>query len=129
MAQFLTPICSVFPLKDGDPTPHEEWQMDNKRRQRSCSPSLVYVIDRLFVFKKRRSDRPYPSSHMRQEGKEIMRVVEIETQERERRYVVIDEEGTIVEPIVRYLKHLVVQEFQSFAIGENWSNLNHIQHC
>jgi len=35
-----------------------------------------------------------------------MRVVEIETQEQQRRYVVIDEEGMLVEPIVRYLKYL-----------------------
>jgi len=35
-----------------------------------------------------------------------MRVVEIETQEQQRRYVVIDDEGTLVEPIARYLKYL-----------------------
>ncbi len=35
-----------------------------------------------------------------------MRVVEIETQEQQRRYVVIDDEGMLVEPIVRYLKYL-----------------------
>src|SRR5712692_3614832 len=35
-----------------------------------------------------------------------MRVVEIETQQRQRRYVVIDNEGTFVEPIVQYLKYL-----------------------
>jgi integrase/recombinase XerD len=35
-----------------------------------------------------------------------MRVVEIEIQDGQRRYVVIDEEGELVEPIVRYLKYL-----------------------
>ena len=35
-----------------------------------------------------------------------MRVVEIETQNQQRRYVVIDDEGMLVEPIVRYLKYL-----------------------
>ena len=35
-----------------------------------------------------------------------MRVVEIETQDRQKRYVVTDDEGVLVEPIVRYLKYL-----------------------
>jgi integrase/recombinase XerD len=35
-----------------------------------------------------------------------MHVVEIETQDHQRRYVVIDDEGGLVEPIVRYLKYL-----------------------
>ncbi len=35
-----------------------------------------------------------------------MHVVEIETQNQQRRYGVIDEEGMLVEPIVRYLKFL-----------------------
>ena len=35
-----------------------------------------------------------------------MRVVEIETQDQQRRYVVIDGEGMLVEPIVRYLKYV-----------------------
>jgi integrase/recombinase XerD len=35
-----------------------------------------------------------------------MRVVEIETQDHQRRYVVVDEEGRLVEPVVRYLKYL-----------------------
>ena len=35
-----------------------------------------------------------------------MRVVEIETQDRKTRYVVIDEEGKLVGPIVHYLKYL-----------------------
>src|SRR5713226_6745268 len=35
-----------------------------------------------------------------------MRVVEIERQDGQRRYVVIDEDGGLVEPIVRYLKYL-----------------------
>src|SRR2546426_9446730 len=35
-----------------------------------------------------------------------MRVVEIETQDAQKRYVVIDENGELVEPIVRYLKYL-----------------------
>src|SRR5712692_646890 len=35
-----------------------------------------------------------------------MRVVEIETQDHQKRYVVIDNEGVLVEPIVRYLKYL-----------------------
>jgi integrase/recombinase XerD len=35
-----------------------------------------------------------------------MHVVEIETQDQQRRYVVINEEGMLVEPIVRYLKYL-----------------------
>src|SRR3989441_11417601 len=35
-----------------------------------------------------------------------MRVVEIEIQDGQSRYVVIDEDGVLVEPIVRYLKYL-----------------------
>lgn len=35
-----------------------------------------------------------------------MRVVEVETQDAQRRYVVIDEHGNLIEPIVRYLKYL-----------------------
>jgi len=35
-----------------------------------------------------------------------MRIVEIETQDHQRRYVVIDDEGALVEPIVRYLQYL-----------------------
>lgn len=35
-----------------------------------------------------------------------MRVVEIETQYHQRRYVVIDDEGSLIEPIMRYLKYL-----------------------
>ncbi len=35
-----------------------------------------------------------------------MRVVEVEKQDGQRRYVVIDEAGVLVEPIVRYLKYL-----------------------
>jgi integrase/recombinase XerD len=35
-----------------------------------------------------------------------MHVVEIETQDHQRRYVVIDDEGGLVEPVVRYLKYL-----------------------
>lgn len=35
-----------------------------------------------------------------------MRVVEIERQDGQHRYVVIDEDGKLVEPIVRYLKYL-----------------------
>jgi integrase/recombinase XerD len=35
-----------------------------------------------------------------------MQVVEIETQDKQRRYVVIDDKGALVEPIVRYLKYL-----------------------
>lgn len=35
-----------------------------------------------------------------------MHVVEVETQDHQRRYVVIDDEGVLVEPIVRYLKYL-----------------------
>ncbi len=35
-----------------------------------------------------------------------MRVVEIQTTAQQRRYVVIDDEGTPIEPIVRYLKYL-----------------------
>ena len=35
-----------------------------------------------------------------------MRVVEIEAQNAQRRYVVIDENGELVEPVVRYLKYL-----------------------
>src|ERR1051326_8610505 len=36
----------------------------------------------------------------------VMRVVEITTQQHEIRYVVIDDEGNLVEPIIRYLKYL-----------------------
>ena len=35
-----------------------------------------------------------------------MGVVEIETQDHQKRYVVIDDEGVLVEPVVRYLKYL-----------------------
>src|SRR6266567_7536599 len=35
-----------------------------------------------------------------------MRVVEIVTQESQQRYVVIDDDGFLVEPVVRYLKYL-----------------------
>ncbi|HEU5383849.1 MAG TPA: hypothetical protein VFV38_51270 [Ktedonobacteraceae bacterium] len=35
-----------------------------------------------------------------------MRVVEIVTQESQRRYVVVDDKGFLVEPIVHYLKYL-----------------------
>ena len=35
-----------------------------------------------------------------------MRVVEIERQDQQKRYVVIDDTGRLVEPIVRYLKYL-----------------------
>ena len=35
-----------------------------------------------------------------------MRVIEIQNRESQRRYVVIDEEGLLVEPVVRYLKYL-----------------------
>ena len=37
---------------------------------------------------------------------EKMRVVEVETQDHQRRYVVMDDTGTLVEPLVRYLKYL-----------------------
>jgi len=40
------------------------------------------------------------------EGREDMRVVEIGTQDQQRCYVVIDDEGMLIEPIVRYLKYL-----------------------
>jgi integrase/recombinase XerD len=35
-----------------------------------------------------------------------VRVIEIQRQDSQRRYVVIDEEGSLIEPIVRYLKYL-----------------------
>jgi integrase/recombinase XerD len=35
-----------------------------------------------------------------------MQVVEVETQDHQKRYVVIDDEGVLVEPVVRYLKYL-----------------------
>ncbi len=35
-----------------------------------------------------------------------MRVIEVQTSLDERRYVVIDDQGTVIEPIVRYLKYL-----------------------
>jgi len=40
------------------------------------------------------------------EGREDMRVVEIGTQDQQRCYVVIDDEGMLIEPVVRYLKYL-----------------------
>jgi len=40
------------------------------------------------------------------EGREDMQVVEIETQDQQRRYIVMEDEGMLVEPIVRYLKYL-----------------------
>ena len=36
-----------------------------------------------------------------------MQVVEVETQDHQKRYVVIDDEEVLVEPIARYLKYLV----------------------
>src|SRR6266516_851357 len=39
-------------------------------------------------------------------GRESMRIVEVETQDHQKRYVVIDGTGEIVDPIVRYLKYL-----------------------
>jgi integrase/recombinase XerD len=35
-----------------------------------------------------------------------MQVVEVETQDHQKRYVVIDDEGVLIEPVVRYLKYL-----------------------
>jgi integrase/recombinase XerD len=35
-----------------------------------------------------------------------MQVVEVETQDHQKRYVVIDDEGVMVEPVIRYLKYL-----------------------
>lgn len=35
-----------------------------------------------------------------------MQVIEVETQEQQKRYVVIDDEGVLIEPITRYLKYL-----------------------
>ena len=35
-----------------------------------------------------------------------MHVIEVQTSQDERRYVVIDDQGTMIEPIVRYLKYL-----------------------
>src|SRR4051812_42205304 len=43
---------------------------------------------------------------MRRSGERCMRVVEIETRDGQRRYVVIDEVGSLVGPVVRYLKYL-----------------------
>jgi len=40
------------------------------------------------------------------EGGGVMRVVEIQTQDHQRRFVVIDDEGNLIEPIVQYLKYL-----------------------
>src|SRR5438874_13345639 len=51
-----------------------------------------------------------------------MRVVEVETQEHQKRYVVIDDTGRLVEPIARYLKYLdrinsARQTLRSYAHG------------
>ncbi len=35
-----------------------------------------------------------------------MRLVDIQSGDHRRRYVVVDDDGTLVEPIARYLKHL-----------------------
>src|SRR6266852_814234 len=43
---------------------------------------------------------------MRRSGERCMHVVEIEIQDGQKRYVVIDEAGSLVEPVVRYLKYL-----------------------
>jgi integrase/recombinase XerD len=40
------------------------------------------------------------------EEEKSVRVVEVETQDRQKRYVVIDDTGILVEPIARYLKYL-----------------------
>src|SRR5437588_5179942 len=50
--------------------------------------------------------RKYPDVVGMWKGRERMRVVEVETQEHQKRYVVIDDTGKIVDPIVRYLKYL-----------------------
>jgi integrase/recombinase XerD len=39
-------------------------------------------------------------------GREVMHVIEIQTADQQRRFVVIDEEGNLIEPIVQYLKYL-----------------------
>src|SRR6266568_2177652 len=50
--------------------------------------------------------RKYPDVVGMWKGRERMRVVEVETQDHQKRYVVIDDTGKIVDPIVRYLKVL-----------------------
>src|SRR6266699_3044026 len=50
--------------------------------------------------------RKYPDVVGMWKGRERMRVVEVETQDHQKRYVVIDDTGKIVDPIVRYLKYL-----------------------
>lgn len=59
-----------------------------------------------------------------------MRVVEIEIQDGQHRYVVIDEDGELVEPIVRYLKYLdcigsALQTLRSYAysLRQYWEYL------
>src|SRR5258708_17477259 len=60
-----------------------------------------------------------------------MRVLEIETQEQQLRYVVIDESGNLIEPIVRYLKYLdriglarQTLRSYSFALKHYWEFLS-----
>ncbi len=53
-----------------------------------------------------RKRRKYPDVVGMWKGRESMRIVEVETQDHQKRYVVIDGTGEIVDPIVRYLKYL-----------------------
>ncbi len=69
-----------------------------ERIQRSLQPPFCYVVNNLSLLRCKSIDS--------KGSREVMRVVEIETQDRQRRYVVIDDEGMLVEPIGRYLKYL-----------------------
>jgi integrase/recombinase XerD len=68
-----------------------------ERIQRTFQPPFCYVVNYLSLLRCESIDS--------KGSREVMRVVEIETQDRQRRYVVIDDEGMLVEPIVRYLKY------------------------
>src|SRR5579864_2485483 len=69
-----------------------------ERIQRSLQPPFCYVVNNLSLLRCESIDS--------KGSREVMRVVEIETQDQQRRYVVIDDVGMLVEPIVRYLKYL-----------------------
>jgi integrase/recombinase XerD len=69
-----------------------------ERTQRILQPPFCYVVNNLSLLRCESIDS--------KGSREVMRVVEIETQDQQRRYVVIDDEGILVEPIVRYLKYL-----------------------
>src|SRR5256714_537795 len=86
-----------------------------ERTQRSFRPPFRYVVKSLTL--PRLSSKEGTTRH----AGETMQVIEIETQDHQKRYAVIDDEGVLVEPIMRYLKYLdrigaARNTFRSYAI-------------